>query len=165
MTSHADNDSVTADASELRAARLLTVAEVAELCVLSEKSIRREVERGELRAMMLCSRLRVAPEDLEAWKRRHVFEPRFESAAAQFRWARGSATTTTAGARGALKDARLVSPDAVAAACKLSTTAIYREIHRAKLPATRLASRLRIHTHAVREWMDDHAVKGTEVDQ
>lgn len=47
--------------------RLLTVREVAAACQLSEKAIRRAIEDGELAAVKLRSRLRVAPDDLRDW--------------------------------------------------------------------------------------------------
>lgn len=56
--------------------RLLTIPEVREMCALSEKTIRRAIERGELRAMKLCNRMRVAPEDLVAWQHQHEVHPR-----------------------------------------------------------------------------------------
>ena len=56
--------------------RLLTIPEVHEMCALSEKTIRRAIERGELRAMKLCNRMRIAPEDLVAWQHQHEVHPR-----------------------------------------------------------------------------------------
>lgn len=56
--------------------RLLTIPEVHEVCALSEKTIRRAIERGELRAMKLCNRMRIAPEDLVAWQQQHEVHPR-----------------------------------------------------------------------------------------
>lgn len=46
---------------------LLSIPQVAELSGLSEKSVRRAIKRGELRAMKLCNRMRIAREDMEAW--------------------------------------------------------------------------------------------------
>jgi excisionase family DNA binding protein len=46
---------------------LLSVREVAAVCRLSEKAVRRAIEAGELQAIKLRSRLRVAPQDFEAW--------------------------------------------------------------------------------------------------
>jgi excisionase family DNA binding protein len=47
--------------------RLLAPNEVAAICGLSRKAVYRAVERGELRASKLCSRLRITPEDVERW--------------------------------------------------------------------------------------------------
>jgi excisionase family DNA binding protein len=52
---------------EQDAHRLLTVQEVATHCGLSEKAIYRAIERGELCASRLCSRLRVRGEEVDAW--------------------------------------------------------------------------------------------------
>lgn len=46
---------------------LLSVPEVAQLCGLSEKAVRRAIDDGELAASKLRSRLRIRPEDVEAW--------------------------------------------------------------------------------------------------
>lgn len=55
--------------------RLLTIPEVAQMCGLSEKSIRRAIDRGDLPAMKLCSRLRIAPDDVAAWYRGSLVVP------------------------------------------------------------------------------------------
>jgi excisionase family DNA binding protein len=47
--------------------RLLRPDEVASLCGLSRKAVYRAIERGELRASKLCSRLRIVPDDVERW--------------------------------------------------------------------------------------------------
>jgi excisionase family DNA binding protein len=47
--------------------RLLSVKEIARTCQLSEKAIRRAIDDGELPAVKLRSRLRVTPQDFEAW--------------------------------------------------------------------------------------------------
>lgn len=47
--------------------RLLTIKEVAVACQLSEKAVRRAIDDGELAAIKLRSRLRVTPEDFQAW--------------------------------------------------------------------------------------------------
>ncbi len=47
--------------------RLLAPDEVAAMCGLSRKAVYRAIERGELQASKLCSRLRVAREDVERW--------------------------------------------------------------------------------------------------
>jgi excisionase family DNA binding protein len=58
-------------ASERRAAparlRLLSVREIADACQLSEKAVRGAIDDGELVAVKLRSRLRVTPQDFEAW--------------------------------------------------------------------------------------------------
>ncbi len=46
---------------------LLTVEDVAQVCGLSMKAIYRAIDRGELRAAKLCSRLRVHRDDVDAW--------------------------------------------------------------------------------------------------
>lgn len=46
--------------------------DVAAHCGLSRKAVYRAIERGELRAFRLCSRLRIRPEDLNAWLDAHV---------------------------------------------------------------------------------------------
>jgi excisionase family DNA binding protein len=59
------------DASDKRAdrleRRLLGPDEVAAMCGLSRKAVYRAIERGELPASKLCSRLRIAPEDVDRW--------------------------------------------------------------------------------------------------
>ena len=51
---------------------LLTVEDVARDCGLSMKAIYRAIDRGELRAAKLCSRLRVRREDVDAWIERSI---------------------------------------------------------------------------------------------
>ena len=46
---------------------LLSPEDVATRCGLSRRAVYRAIERGELPASRLCSRLRVRPEDLDAW--------------------------------------------------------------------------------------------------
>ena len=53
---------------------LLSVDQVAARCGLSCRAIYRAVERGELRASRLCTRLRIAPKDLETWITSSVVE-------------------------------------------------------------------------------------------
>jgi excisionase family DNA binding protein len=57
------------------AMRLLTIPEVADMCGLSQKSIRRAIDRGDLLAMKLCSRMRIAPDDVAAWYRGNLVVP------------------------------------------------------------------------------------------
>jgi excisionase family DNA binding protein len=45
----------------------LTVPEVALASGLSEKTVRRAIARGELRAMKLCNRMRITRDDMDAW--------------------------------------------------------------------------------------------------
>jgi excisionase family DNA binding protein len=47
--------------------RLLAPDDVAAICGLSRKAVYRAIERGELRASRLCSRLRITPEDVDRW--------------------------------------------------------------------------------------------------
>ena len=48
-------------------AALLSPEDVATQCGLSRKAVYRAIERGELRASKLCSRLRIRPDDLDTW--------------------------------------------------------------------------------------------------
>jgi excisionase family DNA binding protein len=48
-------------------ATLLSPEDVAAQCRLSRKAVYRAIERGELRASKLCSRLRIRPDDLDTW--------------------------------------------------------------------------------------------------
>ena len=45
------------------------------LCGLSRKAVYRAIERGELKAFRLCSRLRIDPDAVEAWLEANVVEP------------------------------------------------------------------------------------------
>jgi excisionase family DNA binding protein len=54
---------------------LLTVREVADWCRLSEKTIRRVIERGELAASKVGNRWRVSEEDMHAWIEAKRFVP------------------------------------------------------------------------------------------
>lgn len=47
--------------------RLLTIRQIAGACQLSEKAVRRAIDDGELTAVKLRSRLRVTPQDFDAW--------------------------------------------------------------------------------------------------
>jgi excisionase family DNA binding protein len=62
-----------------REARLLSIGEVAEYCAVSDKTVRRWIDRKQLRAHQLGRQWRIAPEDLESflltrasWQRRFV---------------------------------------------------------------------------------------------
>lgn len=46
---------------------LLTIKQIARACQLSEKAVRRAIDDGELTAVKLRSRLRVTPQDFDAW--------------------------------------------------------------------------------------------------
>lgn len=46
---------------------LLSPDDVAKTCGLSRKAVYRAIDRGELRASHLCSRLRIRQEDMETW--------------------------------------------------------------------------------------------------
>ena len=48
-------------------APLLSPEDVSALCGLSRKAVYRAIERGELQAFRLCSRLRIHPDDVECW--------------------------------------------------------------------------------------------------
>lgn len=54
----------------------MSVAEVARFCGLSEKAVRRAIDEGELPASKLRSRLRVRPEDVDAWIAAGAARPR-----------------------------------------------------------------------------------------
>jgi excisionase family DNA binding protein len=45
------------------------------MCGLSRKAVYRAIERGELRASKLCSRLRITPEDIDRWVEASRIEP------------------------------------------------------------------------------------------
>jgi excisionase family DNA binding protein len=47
--------------------RLIAPGDVAIVCGLSRKAVYRAIERGELPASRLCSRLRVRASDVDAW--------------------------------------------------------------------------------------------------
>jgi excisionase family DNA binding protein len=47
--------------------QLLSPEDVATHCGLSRKAVYRAIDRGELKAARLCSRLRIRPSDVEAW--------------------------------------------------------------------------------------------------
>lgn len=55
--------------------RLLTPAEVAERCGLSRAAVYRAIDRRELVASKICSRLRIRVEEVDAWIDRGVREP------------------------------------------------------------------------------------------
>lgn len=58
-------------------AKLLTIADVAKLSGLSDKSVRRAIERGDLRALKLCNRVRIEPAAVADWHRAsQLDEPR-----------------------------------------------------------------------------------------
>lgn len=54
---------------------LLRVSEAAELAGLSTRAIYRAIERGELRAARLCSRLRITRAAFEEWIERGTVRP------------------------------------------------------------------------------------------
>lgn len=64
------------------AASLLSPEEVARACGLSRRAVYRAIERGELPAFRLCSRLRIRQEDVDAWMRANRVEPRSGARAA-----------------------------------------------------------------------------------
>ena len=53
----------------LRDRPLLTIRDVAERCTVSDKTIRRQIEAKELRAIKLGGQWRIAPSDLESFLR------------------------------------------------------------------------------------------------
>jgi excisionase family DNA binding protein len=54
---------------------LLSPEDVARSCGLSRKAVYRAIERGELRAFRLCSRLRIEPGAVDAWFSSSVVTP------------------------------------------------------------------------------------------
>jgi excisionase family DNA binding protein len=54
---------------------LLSPEQVAGRCGLSRRAVYRAIERGELRASRLCSRIRVRAADVEAWVDGSQIEP------------------------------------------------------------------------------------------
>ena len=54
---------------------LLSPENVARHCGLSRRAVYRAIERGELPASRLCSRLRIRFEDMEAWITANGVEP------------------------------------------------------------------------------------------
>ena len=54
---------------------LLSPQDVARRCGLSRKAVYRAIERGELRASRLCSRLRIRPDDVDAWLQASTIVP------------------------------------------------------------------------------------------
>ena len=54
---------------------LLSPEDVAQHCGLSRRAVYRAIERGELPASRLCSRLRIRSEDMEAWISANRLEP------------------------------------------------------------------------------------------
>lgn len=55
--------------------QLLSPEDVANQCGLSRKAVYRAIERGELAAFRLCSRLRIRPEDVESWLKANSVAP------------------------------------------------------------------------------------------
>ena len=56
-------------ASPLPAERLLTVAEIAHYARVSQRTVRRWIDKGQLNALRLGGRIRLRPEDFEAFLR------------------------------------------------------------------------------------------------
>ena len=54
---------------------LLSPEQVARRCGLSRRAVYRAIERGELRASRLCSRIRIRAADVEAWVDQNEIEP------------------------------------------------------------------------------------------
>lgn len=57
------------------AERFLTPRDVAEITGLHVAVVRRAIERGELKAFKLCSRLRIRRQDFDAWVEQNVVAP------------------------------------------------------------------------------------------
>jgi excisionase family DNA binding protein len=56
--------------------QLLSPEDVAAKCGLSRKAIYRAIERGELTATRICSRIRIRPEDVDEWIEANLVPPR-----------------------------------------------------------------------------------------
>jgi excisionase family DNA binding protein len=54
---------------------LLSPEQVARRCGLSRRAVYRAIDRGELRASRLCSRIRIRAEDVDAWVQENQIEP------------------------------------------------------------------------------------------
>jgi excisionase family DNA binding protein len=54
---------------------LLSPEQVATACGLSRRAVYRAIDRGELTAFRLCSRLRIHPDDVEAWVQANQIAP------------------------------------------------------------------------------------------
>jgi excisionase family DNA binding protein len=81
--------------------RLLTAADVADRCGLSRKAVYRAIERGELKAFRLCSRLRIEPSAVDAWLDASVVE---QTEPAPASWLPSSRLPERAGLRRFLAD-------------------------------------------------------------
>ena len=57
------------------AERYLTPRDAAERLLISERAVRHAIERGELPAVKVCRRVRIAQEDFEAWVARAAIVP------------------------------------------------------------------------------------------
>jgi excisionase family DNA binding protein len=55
--------------------QLLSPEQVAEACGLSRRAVYRAIERGELPATRLCSRLRIMLDDFESWLAANRVQP------------------------------------------------------------------------------------------
>jgi excisionase family DNA binding protein len=53
----------------------LTPREAARRLLISERAVRNAIARGELRAVKVCRRVRIAVEDYDAWVAAAVIEP------------------------------------------------------------------------------------------
>jgi excisionase family DNA binding protein len=67
--------------SDVAIPTLLSPENVAEACGLSRRAVYRAIERGELRASRLCSRIRIRPDDVEAWVQENQIAPPPDGAA------------------------------------------------------------------------------------
>lgn len=68
-------DDLTGRLRPAEAERFLTPRDVAEITGLHVAVVRRAIERGELRAFKLCSRLRIRRQDFDAWVEQNVVAP------------------------------------------------------------------------------------------
>ena len=75
------------------AERLLSPEDVARRCGLSRRAVYRAIERGELPATRLCSRLRIQPAALEAWIADNHVEPTISPEVADLSRPRGPVAT------------------------------------------------------------------------
>jgi excisionase family DNA binding protein len=70
-----ERDARSAARSTADAVTLLSPEEVARRCGLSRRAVYRAIERGDLRASRLCSRIRIRAVDVDAWVEANQIEP------------------------------------------------------------------------------------------
>lgn len=61
--------------TEAAVTRYLTPREAADRLLISERAVRNAISRGELRAVKVCRRVRIAEHDYEAWVAAALINP------------------------------------------------------------------------------------------